>query len=304
MRSRLVFGVFAAVIVAELGLWGYSRATMQPSAHQHTTASSSSPSASASQSPHGGASSPSRAGASQPVLGSRWHLKLNATFSGSQLDTTLWSTCYPWANASVGCTNFANLKDGVEHEWYMASQVRVRDHALQLVAKQEPVVGHDSTGHPRTFACRSGMVSSYPGFRFQYGYVQVKAHIPARTGLWPALWLAASDLHWPPEIDLLEHWGASPKRTWLFFHPLGGPRQGHYLYLPDLAVGWHTFALKWTASRLTWYVDGHAEFSTSAHIPHQSMYFIANLAESKQPRPGFGCDGTMSIRSVRIWQRS
>ncbi len=37
----------------------------------------------------------------------------NAAFSGNQLDTSKWATCYPWA-AGPGCTN-ATTK---ELEWY------------------------------------------------------------------------------------------------------------------------------------------------------------------------------------------
>jgi beta-glucanase (GH16 family) len=51
------------------------------------------------------------------------------------------------------------------------------------------------------------MVTSYPGFNFEYGTVQIVAQIPKNVGLWPALWLLPASESWPPEIDMLESWG-------------------------------------------------------------------------------------------------
>ena len=45
----------------------------------------------------------------------------------------------------------------------------------QAVATQ----GTDSSGKPKTYACRSGMVTSYPGFNFEYGTVQIVVQILA-----------------------------------------------------------------------------------------------------------------------------
>ena len=287
MRSRIILGIIVAAVVAELAVWGLGQMVVRPIAdHRAVTRPVTLHTATG-----------------QFHLGRGWHLKLSASFTGAHLNTALWATCYPWMDVPTGCTNFSNLRSGVEHEWYLPSQVRVRNGELQLVAQRIPVVGQNFNGRPRDFSCRSGMVTTYPGFRFKYGYLNIVAHIPSNVGLWPALWLAAANRHWPPEIDLLEHWGAGVQRTWLFFHPLGGARQGHHLDMPNLFVGWHSFGLNWTPSKLSWYVDGRLVFSTRRHIPHQKMYLIANLAESQMARPGWGCNGTMSIRSVRVWQQ-
>jgi beta-glucanase (GH16 family) len=191
------------------------------------------------------------------------------------------------------------VQQGKEFEWYLPSQVRVRHGTLQLVAKRTRTVGR-SLGKPHTYDCRSGMVTTYPGFRFQYGYVKIVAHFPAGAGLWPALWLAASNKRWPPEIDILEHW--APNRTAIYYHPSGAPPLADHLKMPTLSIGWHTFALLWSPSVLTWTIDGHRAFTTNLDIPHQSMYLLANLAEGSPPRAGWGCEGTMTIRSVQVWQ--
>jgi beta-glucanase (GH16 family) len=223
-------------------------------------------------------------------------LKFHATFAGSQLDTKVWDTCYPWA--SGGCTNFGNTSDP-EQEWYQAPQDQVSGGVLHLVAQRVPTAGLNEQGAAKEYACRSGMVTTYPSLKFRYGYVQVTAQIPFGKGLWPALWLAAANQQWPPEIDMLEHWGSQPNGT-VYLHPLDGARQGGEISTPNLASGWHTFGVSWSKTKLTWYYDGAQVLSTTVGVPQQDMYLIANLADDVT---GAGaCSGSLLIKSVEVWQ--
>ena len=226
-----------------------------------------------------------------------WTLKFASDFRGNQLDTAVWGTCYPWA-ATGGCTNYGNIKDK-ELEWYLPGQVQVSGGELHLVAQNTPTAGLSQRGGPEEYACRSGMVTTFPGFHFQYGYIQITAKIPYGTGLWPALWLAAANEKWPPEIDILEHW-SSKFDAGMYLHPVIGKQQGGHIILPDLETGWHTFGLYWTKTSLAWYYDGQQVFATSTQVPQQAMYFIANLADDVGG-PG-SCSGTMLIKSVKVWQ--
>jgi beta-glucanase (GH16 family) len=232
------------------------------------------------------------------LSGSGPRLKFASDFSGSRLNTKIWGTCYPWANAKAGCSNFGNK----EYEWYLPSQVRVSGGVLHLVAQRIPTLGQNAQAAPMHYSCRSGMVTTYPGFRFKYGYVQVVAQVPGGPGLWPALWLLAANLRWPPEMDMLEHYGPPDVRTNVAFHPAGAPAVIKFLDTANLNTGWHTFGLSWTSSRLVWFIDGRAVLTASHHIPHQPMYLIANLAAYQPPAGGQGCEGTMLIRSIKVWQ--
>lgn len=224
------------------------------------------------------------------------HLAFSAQFPGTALDTRVWATCFPWASAAVGCTTFG----GNETEWYVASQDRVSVGALHLVAQPLPTAGLDSRGSPKEYYCRSGMVTTYPSFRFEYGHIRVVGRLAAGTGLWPAFWLAAANQQWPPEMDLVEHFGLVSGLTAVFFHPVGAPQIGHRIYNTSLYQGWHTFDLDWTPTRLSWFVDGKLIMTTTSHIPHQRMYFIANLAYFLKNTAS--CRGTLLVRSVQVWQ--
>jgi beta-glucanase (GH16 family) len=238
--------------------------------------------------------------------------EFSATFTGSKLNTSVWATCYPYPSDVFpsGCTNFGNA--GKESEWYTPSQVQVRNGTLNLIAERVPTAGSAANGSPLTYGCRSGMITSYPGFQFEYGYVQIVARFPGGFGLWPALWLAAGNLQWPPEMDIMEAWlGQTPNYTYAsaYFHfstPTDTDDQiKGVISPPSLAIGWHTFALSWTPTQITWLLDGKVILTASQYIPHQKMFLIANLAEYittivPYVEPG-ECNGDMQIRSVAVW---
>jgi beta-glucanase (GH16 family) len=294
----MVAALGALGAVAGLTAWGFSSSPgMKSSAGgpARAAAVSSSPRSGASPSPTTSASPGPRAGAGQ-----KWNLKFASNFSGPRLDTTVWGTCYPWVHTNLGCTNFANG----EYQWYLPSQDRVSHGLLYLKAEPKRTPGSAKDGQPRGYACRSGMVTTFPSFNFTYGVVQIVARMPSAKGMWPALWLAASNLKWPPEVDILEHWVRPRRPTGLFLHPLDGHRVGTFPLTANLARGWHTFSLVWTRHALEWFVDGRLGLLTRnrLEIPHQPMYFVADLANARKPKYG-RCGGSLVIRSVKVWQR-
>jgi beta-glucanase (GH16 family) len=293
VRRRTAAALIAIVAIAGPALWRVSviSAGGQESPGHRSRAT-----------PVSSVSSPAPAlSPASPSPNPAWRPAFAANFSGSRLNTSVWATCYPWMDVSSGCTNFGNN----EYEWYLPAQDRVAGGVLQLVAQHVPTQGQTVDGAPKEYSCRSGMATTYPSFRFEYGYVQVVAQIPNGPGLWPALWLAAADQKWPPEIDILEHW-SSAARSRVSLHPTGATHNFSYFAKPataNLAVGWHTFGLSWTATKLTWFIDGKAVLSLSKNVPHQLMYLIANLAQASPPQSAGGeCSGTMLIRSVEVWR--
>ena len=223
-----------------------------------------------------------------------WKLTFSPTFSGTALNRKIWATCY-WFSPK-GCTHAPHL----ENEWYVPSQVTVSGGVLRLTAQHKAIKGTDSNGKAKMYSCRSGMITTNPGFNFEYGLVQIVARIPYNTGLWPALWLAASNHSWPPEIDIMEHWNTDP-HVKVYVHPVGFDPFGGPVATPgDLSKGWHSFRLLWTKTSITWYIDGIKVYATKFHVPHQKMYILANLANTVTPVGP--CTGTMQIKSVKVWQ--
>ncbi len=285
MRARLAFGAIAVMAVLAVVAWGFFSPA---STARHLSAQTSPP------------KSQYLSAVTMPNV-SAMRLAFDASFTGSKLNTSIWATCYPWVtDPARGCTNFSNP----EYEWYMPSQVRVSDGELKLVAQPIRTPGYTRQGVREVYACRSGMVTTYPSFNFKYGFIQVVARIPASAGLWPGLWLAASDLGWPPEMDLIEHWGPPRNASGTYFHPAGGFQvRTIFPASANPTSGWHTFSLSWTPSELSWYFDGQVLMVVKQKVPHQKMYFVANVANFLDPRHGtVPCSGTLAIRSVKIWR--
>ena len=225
-----------------------------------------------------------------------WKLTFDPSFAGAQLDTSTWTTCYDWATPSVGCTNNPTK----EKEWYIPSQVSVGGGTLNLTAKQESTQGESSSGAAETYTCRSGMVTSKPSFDFTYGLIQITAKLPYGPGLWPALWLAATNDDWPPELDIMEHWYSEPQMK-VYDHTVGTQYLGGAVPTPaNLSAGFHTYSLMWTKDRVTWYLDGVQTFTTTSYVPQQQMYFLANVADDSTAAGA--CNGTMEIASVKVYQ--
>lgn len=221
------------------------------------------------------------------------------TFSGTRLDTKIWETCYPGWNPSTGCTNFGNK----EYQWYMPGQDRVSGGTLQLVAQRTPTPGKNSKGKPVTYGCRSGLVSTYNSFRFKYGFLQVVARITHGRGLWAALWLAAANNTWPPEMDLIESWGPPLNFAASFFHPTPATaKQLRSDTLPQtLSEGWQVYSIRWTRTSMKYWIGTRLVMDIKQKIPHQEMYFLADVASFLKPKAG-NCSGTMEIRSVKYWK--
>lgn len=299
MGPRLIAAI--AAVVAALGViaWGLaapgnrgSQDAGKVSTALHSVAARSAP-ARSTPAPSTPAPSPSP---TIPSVAAGMRLVFNQTFDGP-LNTSVWDTCYPW-EPSAGCTNFSNQ----EVEWYVPSQVQVTGGALHLVGQLEPTEGTTSTGAPEQYPCRSGMITSYPGFQFEYGYVSIVAQVPMGPGNWSGLWMAASNFQWPPEIDILEAWGPPISVAGVFFHPAVGSQE--LIHLPaaemdSLPTAWHTFSLLWTPQELIWYFDGVPVMTITADVPHQMMYLLADLANFDA---NGGCTGQLLVRSIDVWQ--
>ena len=221
--------------------------------------------------------------------------EFSATFHGSRLNKKIWGTCYPGAVESIGCTNFGNK----EYEWYLSSQVKVSGGNLRLIARRIKTNGETKNGTTKVYGCRSGMVTTFPSFRFKYGFVQVVADVAHGPGLWDGVWMAAANLTFPPEIDLIESWGVRQEAA-SFFHPVVG-RKFRGLIPVRLTNGWQTYSVRWTRSKLTYYVGTRTVLTVTRHVPHEAMYFLANVAEYLKPGRGT-CTGQMLIKSVKIWK--
>ncbi len=225
-------------------------------------------------------------------LAQGYHLTFQSVFKGKTLNRKKWITSYP-DNQRTHSNN--------EQEYYADKNVVVSNGMLSLVATAKPMGGMKYT---------SGMIASYGHFFQKYGLFEIRAKFPAGKGYWPAFWLLPEDKSWPPEIDILEILGNQPDKVYLTNHYSENGRpagKGGFYVGPDFSAGFHTFSLKWTPTKLVWYVDGVARYQTTENIPHVPMYVIANLAVGGDwpgmPDQSTVFPGKMQIKWIRVYQK-
>ena len=113
---------------------------------------------------------------------------------------------------------------------------------------------------------------------FKYGRIEARMKIPHTQGIWPAFWMLGEDINtvgWPNcgEIDIMEHVGynAEAKRVYGTIHGpnysgsngIGNP----YNLVENVNAGYHVYAVEWTATSISWYVDNNLYFTqTKAQV--------------------------------------
>ena len=200
------------------------------------------------------------------------------------------------------------------------SPFSIQDGALHLTASPMPAHAAETLPANMKRAYMSGAFNTYP-FGQTYGYFEVTAKVPKGRGLWPAFWLLPVDQSWPPEIDLAEVLGRdttiayqsihTTDKAWVASQPgsyNGSTTTQNSHTAEDLSAGFHRYAVDWTPTRITFYLDDvvTAERPTPADM-HKPFYLIINLAVGDSgswpgpPTARTRFPASLAIRSIRIW---
>ena len=164
----------------------------------------------------------------------------------------------------------------------------------------------------------SGLITTQFSFAQQYGYFEMRAQMPAGSGLWPAFWLLPVDKSWPPEIDVMEAFGGKNSN-----HE-GGVTSIHYASHTvkkgglcgdwhdvgvDITKGFHTYGVNWQPDTITYFFDGVAYATCPGNgDANQPFYLLVNLAVgSSASWPGSPSAATpwpavMQVDYVRAYQ--
>lgn len=174
----------------------------------------------------------------------------------------------------------AEIGPGVNNElqYYTNNQNARMDGAGNLViqVRREPTPGSacppDPISGSTTCQYTSGRLNSYNKFQFTYGRVEARIKVSSTQGLWPAFWMLGSNFFsnrtpWPNcgEIDIMEHVGRELNRVYSTLHApayFGAGGYGQHLDLGQrVDAAFHTFAVEWDSTHMTFFVDNRAFFT-------------------------------------------
>lgn len=161
---------------------------------------------------------------------------------------------------------------------------------------------------------------------WKYGRFEIRAKLPTGRGTWPALWMMPQNSiygGWPQsgEIDIMEHVGYDPGKVYgtvhteAYNHKLGTQKGGNVL-VSNFNTEFHLYAIEWTETEITWYVDGKSYFTfvnekkTYKEWPFDHPFFlIFNIAIGGDWGGAQGIDpalaeAVMEIDYVRVYSNA
>lgn len=219
-----------------------------------------------------------------------YSLTFSDEFTGSYLNTAVWSTKYWWGGRTLASNGeqqyFADRSTAVIQKNPHLDPFRISadphetgDGILTIAANPSPDPNL-TDGLPYV----SGLITTYGTFSQTYGYFEISAQVPSGQGLWPAFWLLPQSGNWPPEIDVLELLGHDPSTYYVGSHWTDTTGSHAYDTQPistgtDLSLGFHQYGTLWTADTITFYLDGTALYSMATPSGmNEPMYLLAGLA--------------------------
>ena len=119
-------------------------------------------------------------------------------------------------------------------------------------------------------------------FDFLYGRLDIRARLPKGDGLWPAFWMLPSGYQGsggsdvPYEMDVAEALGQWPHTDFMVAWQ-GLQRTGYCEYDgPDFTAGYHVYSFVWSATSISWLIDGTQRCSFTRGVPTTRMEVILN----------------------------
>jgi len=261
----LAFGVIGCVLLFP------SHAATPVGSVQGEAGTVNSPASSVTDSSASGGSAVKFGGGSSGGLTMVW----NDEFNGTSVDTTKW-------NVRTEATSYDEV-------YNLPANVTETGGNLIITGKRESYGDKPYT---------AGYLDTIGKKGFRYGKFEMRAKLPdakgVSRGIWPAWWMRA-DNGATGEIDAMEAWGDPGLQTgvpsedpfgrvlgtvWQDTNNASGAKSGGW----SGAVGsldltqWHTYAVLWNSTGITWYVDNIPfRSATYASYPWMSASFPATV---------------------------
>ena len=149
------------------------------------------------------------------------------------------------------------------------------------------------------------------GFSQQYGYFEVTAQLSGDPGTWPSFWLLNTSQKQGVstnggEIDVFEQYGNFHNGFCTTFHDWGGGTTPYYncgIQVADMTVGYHKFAMLWTASTTTIYFDDvQVAQTTTPAVMKQPYYMLLDMGlGGGWPTVDTPSSSTFKVKSVKVY---
>ncbi len=229
----------------------------------------------------------------QPV--GQWDLRFHDEFTGNAVDWSRWAD-ESSAEADRGHGNKGNQ----QLEWNQGANCDVAGGVLTMTAKPDDIRSPSGT-HYDWSSC---LITSTPSYAFRYGYIEIRAKLPAPKGFWPGFWTwqAPGNEQWT-ETDVFEAYSDNHTRLYLSQHSgLGGSCTLTSLGF-DPTDDFHVYGADIKSSGGTdFYVDGRLVCTARGSSTGMTNIIVDLFVYSRIP-PEPGTVARQQVDYVRAWQR-
>ena len=211
-----------------------------------------------------------------------FQLVFNENFDSGEINAEKWNTALRWG---------ADITVNNEEQYYIDTQntpdfgfnpFRLDTNSIAISAQLTPPELLEAANNQPYV---SGVLTTADKFNFSEGIAEIRAKIPAGTGLWPQFWMLPDEFTGlRPQLFVMEARGDNPAEI---FHTYKYQDENDAVQSTgvlrttgeDFSADFHTYAVEWSAGELVFYIDG-LEFQRveSDNIASQDMYLILNLA--------------------------
>ena len=229
------------------------------------------------------------------------------TFNPYTGSSGTWTTSYNWGRTNPGAQDGAFYIDS-SYTGGGSTPLGINPFAISngnlLISANPapPAIESLIDNQPYT----SGLIQSENAFTQQYGYFEGRMLLPTGKGIWPAFWMLPIS-GWPPEIDIMEMLGDAPSVIYQTTHAPNGNATQQVITTGVQPNVYHTFAVKWTSTQITYFIDGNIT-ARYPNISFQPMYLIANVQVGLPgswpgaPNSTTTFPATMAIDYIRAYQ--
>jgi beta-glucanase (GH16 family) len=221
-----------------------------------------------------------------PIAGTNYQLVFDDEFNGTSINTAKWNEVGPWGQP---------VSSTLPGEKYLASNV-TETPGLATITAQTP-------GSTWT----SGILSTNGLEQFQYGFIDVRAKLPASAGFWPAIWMYGANSS-SQELDIMEFLGTDVTQVYQTMHEASGAYEQVASTSTNWTSSYHDFEMLWEPGQVTFYIDNVETASFTTNVPSEAMYLMINFdvgaatdwsggANASTPSPA-----QFDIQYVRVYQ--
>ena len=189
-------------------------------------------------------------------------------FDETTLDLSRWKTALPWGPDTIINREqqyFVNILGGDNNEVTYDPFV-FNGETLQITGIETPA-NQRAAANNQPFL--SGVLTTADYFEMTYGYVEMSAKAASGDAVLSTFYLFNQSFNDnKPEIDILEHLGARPDKSYQTYHYFDSNRarssSGEKHSSPtmetdtgiNLDEGFHTYGVLWEPELVVWYIDG------------------------------------------------